>query len=382
MELSKDAAICNVCSLKFLPQTLTMVESLLKYGGDYDIHIFLSDVVEGEGSKLCLAYPNINFHFINQYASEQVLDNALLLSDIEFNTSLKAIALEYVLNTTALKTFYCDADLFFVHDLEYAIGLLDHHHIVITPHHINFGSDANDFMMCRTGVFNSGFIGAHGSTGLAFAQWWAKKSIAYCMLEPEEGLFVDQKWLDIAPALFDSVLALRHPGYNVAYWNIRDRGLNYETVFIHLSGLDPNIPIGVGDKISKFSDIKADQAFVSMVGSYFPNYLKHKDKIRTCFGQVDSTTLFNQLASRENILIHKRYYVKQFKLRFDEGKPVLRRRKKYLPYEIRRLFRTESVGIFVVRSMGSLLIMLRLGRVIELFLPLFRVMSRRNNWIK
>ena len=34
------------------------------------------------------------------------------------------------------------------------------------------------------------------------------------------GLFVDQRWCDHVPALFDKVKVVRDPGYNVASWNL------------------------------------------------------------------------------------------------------------------------------------------------------------------
>jgi hypothetical protein len=37
------------------------------------------------------------------------------------------------------------------------------------------------------------------------------------------GLFVDQRWCDHVPALFDRVKVVRDPGYNVASWNLSTR---------------------------------------------------------------------------------------------------------------------------------------------------------------
>jgi hypothetical protein len=37
------------------------------------------------------------------------------------------------------------------------------------------------------------------------------------------GLFVDQRWCDHVPALFDKVKVVRDPGYNVASWNLSKR---------------------------------------------------------------------------------------------------------------------------------------------------------------
>ena len=40
------------------------------------------------------------------------------------------------------------------------------------------------------------------------------------------GLFVDQRWCDHVPALFDKVKVVRDPGYNVASWNLSTRTVN------------------------------------------------------------------------------------------------------------------------------------------------------------
>ena len=72
------------------------------------------------------------------------------------------------------------------------------------------------------------------------------------MAEVERGLFVDQKWLDLAPGLFPGVAILRHDGWNVAYWNLRQRTVrrNGERLtvngaplrFFHFSGVEPTLP--------------------------------------------------------------------------------------------------------------------------------------------
>ena len=69
-----------------------------------------------------------------------------------------------------------------------------------------------------------------------------------CYDQVEEGLFVDQKWIDLAPALFD-VYILKEPGYNLAYWNLEKRNITIREdnayavngkplIFVHFSGWD------------------------------------------------------------------------------------------------------------------------------------------------
>ena len=72
--------------------------------------------------------------------------------------------------------------------------------------------------------------------------------------EPSVGLFVDQKWIDLAPSYFDGVKIFKHPGCNTAYWNIHERriiqeqdgsygvensGAVHELIFFHFSGINP-----------------------------------------------------------------------------------------------------------------------------------------------
>ena len=74
------------------------------------------------------------------------------------------------------------------------------------------------------------------------------------------GLFVDQKWVDLAPCFFDEIHILRHAGCNVAYWNLRERFLsdadnrvvvNGDTplVFFHYSGYRTDRPDQLSSKL-------------------------------------------------------------------------------------------------------------------------------------
>ena len=85
-------------------------------------------------------------------------------------------------------------------------------------------------------------------------RWWERRCLDLGFSEGRSGLFVDQKWMNLAPGLFD-VAVLRDPGLNLAYWNLHERTLHPDgTVegpassaplrFFHFSGLlltDENI---------------------------------------------------------------------------------------------------------------------------------------------
>ena len=85
--------------------------------------------------------------------------------------------------------------------------------------------------------------------GRQFIDWWAERLRSYCYDEVENGLFTDQRWVDLAPAFFDDIAIVREPQYNVATWNLTHRRATgrapYEIeingrplVFYHFSGFD------------------------------------------------------------------------------------------------------------------------------------------------
>jgi hypothetical protein len=43
-------------------------------------------------------------------------------------------------------------------------------------------------------------------------------------MNPSQGMHVDQNWVNFAPGMQDGVFILRDPAYNIAYWNLHERG--------------------------------------------------------------------------------------------------------------------------------------------------------------
>lgn len=78
------------------------------------------------------------------------------------------------------------------------------------------------------------------------------------MVKVEDGYHYDQKWVDLAISFYHHVHVLRDQAYNIAYWNLHERGnlielkqdgyyyINKQTrhtkikrvVFFHFSGLE------------------------------------------------------------------------------------------------------------------------------------------------
>jgi hypothetical protein len=124
---------------------------------------------------------------------------------------------------------YLDPDTALLGGLDPLVDWLGEHDILLTPHLIDANTDHaaildNDLSASRTGIFNLGFVAirTHGE-GRRFAEWWRDRLLRYCYDDMPNGLFVDQRWCDHVPALFDKVKVIRDPGYNVASWNLSTR---------------------------------------------------------------------------------------------------------------------------------------------------------------
>jgi hypothetical protein len=124
---------------------------------------------------------------------------------------------------------YLDPDTALFSDLSPLLEALKTQDILLTPHLTdpNWATAAvldNDLSASRTGIFNLGFVAVRTTgEGARFATWWAERLLNWCYDEMDKGIFVDQRWCDHVPALFDKVGVIRNPGYNVASWNLSTR---------------------------------------------------------------------------------------------------------------------------------------------------------------
>lgn len=124
----------------------------------------------------------------------------------------------------------------------------------VTPHAVapsNASSLISERLFMFYGVFNLGYFAVRKSQQtLHFLNWWKDFCIDYGADAPQAGLFVDQKPVDLLPCFVDRVHVLRHPGCNVAWWNIfcdgrgidpgervSFQGQSWPLVFYHFSNL-------------------------------------------------------------------------------------------------------------------------------------------------
>jgi hypothetical protein len=150
---------------------------------------------------------------------------------VEACTAVKGAMLCRLLAEGAESVVYFDPDIAILHGLASLRARLRTASILLTPHQISPNDTPlaiadNELAALRYGIFNLGFLAVRNdAAGRAFAQWWAARLAEACFDDPARGLFTDQKYCDLVPALFDRVAIVRDPGWNVASWNLSRRHL-------------------------------------------------------------------------------------------------------------------------------------------------------------
>lgn len=148
---------------------------------------------------------------------------------VEACTAVKGPFLHQACSSGADVAIYLDPDTAVFASLDPLIDLLKTDDILLTPHLLEPNEDRmaildNDLSASRTGIFNLGFVAIRtAGEGARFAKWWNDRLLDFCYDDIPQGLFVDQRWCDHVPALFDKVRVVRDPGYNVASWNLSRR---------------------------------------------------------------------------------------------------------------------------------------------------------------
>lgn len=153
---------------------------------------------------------------------------------VEVCTAVKGPYLHQACSSGADVVIYLDPDTALLASLDPLLAWLEDYDILLTPHLIDPNDDPmaildNDISALRTGIYNLGFVAIRTTgEGARFAKWWNDRLLSYCYDDIPMGLFVDQRWCDHVPALFDKVKVIRDPGYNVASWNLSTRTVAVE----------------------------------------------------------------------------------------------------------------------------------------------------------
>jgi hypothetical protein len=273
----------TTCTANYLPYAKTLAQSLKRVDSAAEFAIFLI------GGRATTEIPGLTVIPVASVGISTLEDMERRYSVFELSCALKPFCFDHVFDKMGFKrAVYLDSDILVLRKFTDVDDAFDAGASgIFTPHITRSlnggmfgGPTPNDETIHRAGIFNLGFAAfSNVPDARNFIAWWREKVRENCFNDPERGLCADQKFCDFAPAFMSSVKILRHPGYNVAYWNFEQRPFRrdhneywidrYPVHFMHFSGFDPQNPgmVSVHQSHARTNDL-------GMVGELFGVYLE------------------------------------------------------------------------------------------------------------
>jgi glycosyltransferase involved in cell wall biosynthesis len=177
---------------------------------------------------------------------------------------------------------YFDPDIIIMRPLDELRAALSASCIVLTPHLLEpiprDGRKPGEQEILIAGAYNLGFIALRKTEQTqALVRWWEARLRDDCRVDPGQGLFVDQRWVDLVPSLFPESQILYDETYNVAYWNLHSRPIRRDgehflvkgrpLAFYHFSGFDPT-RVRVLSKHQNRIEVRQETALAELLQSY------------------------------------------------------------------------------------------------------------------
>jgi lipopolysaccharide biosynthesis glycosyltransferase len=250
-----NATICTIVAKNYIAFARTLCESFLQQHPNGKCFVLIIDDWQGYIDQANERFEIVSLTDLN---IPQQQSFCFKYNITELATAVKPFLLEYLLTSRNLSCLlYLDPDILVTNGLDRMYKRLSEYDVVLTPHldtdYPDDGYLPDDSRVMQTGIFNLGFFGvSRTGEALKLLLWWKSKLKDKCLLSPQQGYFVDQKFMDVAVSIFSNIYIERETGYNVAYWNLHSRvisrgnktwlcndGLLY---FFHFSNFKPETP--------------------------------------------------------------------------------------------------------------------------------------------
>lgn len=251
-------AVFTSCAVNYYAKARVLLDSIRAYSPNTTLTLVLCDMVPVDLNPAKHGFDDVWTVEDLGYDRGWIFKHNVM----ELCTAVKGHALERLMQTRpdADLYIYLDPDVYVYDDLanvmaemgDASIGLVPH---ILWPEETDVGVRMTEMSVTEHGIYNLGHLFVRrDKIGRALAAWWRARLDDYCYDDREFGLFTDQRWMDLVPAIFDKVRIIRNPVYDVASWNLfgrtitqhRDPGGNkrfevngQRLVTYHFSGTGP-----------------------------------------------------------------------------------------------------------------------------------------------
>jgi len=257
-KVNKNHLIFTIIARNYVSQAVTLGDSLHKHADNVLFIPVLCDTFKWELPLLFASHPDFAGRFewmcLDELEYPNVPAMVLRYDPTEFCTAIKAaLFMHFIEKYPDVLISYFDPDILVYGKLKELETVMKEASFTLIPHIMSDPYDKGGITIYgvhSAGIFNLGYIGVNPnfSETIRILRWWRDRLEFECVSKQPE-LFVDQKWMDFIPAFAEFHKIFRHPGYNVAYWNLHERKLSEQggrilvngepLKFYHFSGYIP-----------------------------------------------------------------------------------------------------------------------------------------------
>lgn len=275
-------AFFTISSWNYLHYSRTLASSFARHHPDFSRILAIADTPRNDLQQG--AFPEFDAHiFFHELDLPDRRSFSFRYDVMELNTAIKPTVFRRLFAEGFDRVIYLDPDIFAYRRFDEILRAFDEGATsILTPHSLapNLHSESpNDLTFMQSGIYNLGFLAlARTSETSALLEWWESRLQNECVADRlSDGIFVDQKFMDLWPAYCPGTHILRDPAYNVAYWNLDTRTIkptheNYEVngaplAFFHFSGITPG-DRGVLSKHQQRWKPTSTEALASLTAGY------------------------------------------------------------------------------------------------------------------
>ena len=227
---------CTYFDHNYLPRGLALHGSMQEHCPEFELWVLCLTGDCHEALKR-LALPGVKLITLEQMElfEPRLTEARKNRSAIEyFFTCTPVLPLFVLANEPAASAVtYVDCDMFIFHPLDEFWEEIEDSSIAIVAHRFPLALRGLE----RWGVFNVGWLTfRRDANASACLDWWRDRCLEWCYDKLEEGRFADQKYLDDWPERFSGVRVIRHPGVNLAPWNLAAHHLAWANDRIMVDG--------------------------------------------------------------------------------------------------------------------------------------------------
>ncbi len=245
-----------VATRNYLPFARVLANTFSKFHPEIPVHLLLVDGEECDRASL----PDVTIDLIPDLGLYDAYWYAAKFDATQFSNSIKPAYITY-LGRGAERLLYFDTDIALFARVDALLAALETNDVVAIPHtYAPFDKPERYWVHPSTAdIFNSGLINAgcfaiRPANCSAFLEFWEQANLAPGTFYERAGGQTDQQFFNWASVMVDRFCMLKDRAYNVAYWNLHERGLRSTAldgqgqgwtvdgrplVFFHFSGYNP-----------------------------------------------------------------------------------------------------------------------------------------------